>query len=712
MLRYSTMLKIICVWVIICLLPISSTVFAGTQGPDADGTIMYSQDFENNMDGCKKSPSGLPDSRVTRVADPLGQRGTVLKLLWQSGDDYRTSSGTNPRTEINVVDGYEWPRNQIVSIAWGQRFDTSVINATIAQVIGDNGPYWMLNADGTGKLSVMGVTGGSDFNYTLKTNQWNDFKVEWKGSTTNAYFKMWINGVQVLNKTGLSFSRSTVNMHTKFGIYNRDAGVEENNTRNCYLSNISIGNLSVPSTPTPVPTPTHTPGLSMIANLSVKDTANAADWSIQKNLQAGNTEYGDRTFTFTSVPSIVAGAEWVRTANDSKMYTTDPLVTFTVVQAADVYVAHNDMITAKPSWLSGWTDTGADLVNNESTPRTYSLYKKSYAANSTVSLGSNGDTSQGMYTVIVTTASTPTPTPTPTPIPTPTPTPVPGQSIITDLLVSDTANAADWSIQSNLQPGNTEYGDRTYTFTSVPSTVAGAEWIRTANDSKAYIGAALASFTVTRDCTVYVAHIDKITTKPSWLSGWTDSGSDLVDDEATPYTFSLYRKSYTANSTVTLGDNGSTSWGMYTVIVKPVLITNLSVNDTANAADWSIQNNLQPGNNQYGDRTYAFTSVPATVAGADWIRTAADSRTYTGSTLVTFTVNKDCDVYVAHSDSIEIKPSWLDNWVDSGYDLVNNESNPKIFSLYMKAFAAGSIVSFGDNGDTGSGMYTIIVKAR
>lgn len=138
-----------------------------------------------------------------------------------------------------------------------------------------------------------------------------------------------------------------------------------------------------------------------ITNLSVNDTANAADWSIQSNLQAGNTVYGDRTFLFSSVDSSVAGADWIRTANDSKAYTADPLVTFTVTRDADVYVAFNDMIATKPSWLAGWSDTGADLVDNESTPRTFSLYKKSFTANSTVSLGNNGDTSNGMYIVIV-----------------------------------------------------------------------------------------------------------------------------------------------------------------------------------------------------------------------------------------------------------------------------------------------------------------------
>lgn len=174
------------------------------------------------------------------------------------------------------------------------------------------------------------------------------------------------------------------------------------------------------------PTPTPTPSGALITDLVVNDTANAGDWSIRANLQTGDQQYGDRTYLFSSVPANVSGCNWIRTANDSKAYTSDPLVTFKVTQNADVLVAHNDLITTKPSWMSGWTDTGDNLTNNETTPRVFSLFKKYYPVNSTVSLGNNGSTAEGLYTVVVkpaSTTSTPTPTSTATPTPTPTPTP-------------------------------------------------------------------------------------------------------------------------------------------------------------------------------------------------------------------------------------------------------------------------------------------------
>src|SRR6185369_5979848 len=119
-----------------------------------------------------------------------------------------------------------------------------------------------------------------------------------------------------------------------------------------------------------------------ITNLSVKDTANAADWSIQPNLQVGNLVYGDRTFTFTTVPSLVAGSLWIRTANDSKTYTGNPAVTFSIGAAQDIYVGANDL-GPKPAWIDAtWTDSGQDIVTREAdgTSRTYSLYRKRFNA--------------------------------------------------------------------------------------------------------------------------------------------------------------------------------------------------------------------------------------------------------------------------------------------------------------------------------------------
>jgi hypothetical protein len=284
--------------------------------------------------------------------------------------------------------------------------------------------------------------------------------------------------------------------------------------------------------PDPYPSP--------IANLTVNDTANAADWSVQSNLQEGDLSYGDRTTTFSAIDFSVAGSNWIRPAQDSKAYTGSTLVSFTVKTDADVYVAHNDAITTKPSWLSTWTDTGKEIAGNG---LTYSLYKKTFTAGSTVSLGNNGHTSYAQYIVAVR----------------------PLAPVISDLAVYDTARMANWTVQQNLQTGDLSYGDRTVVFSSVPASVAGSDWIRPAMDSKAFTGSTLVSFKVNSAVNVYVAHNDAITTKPSWLSSWTDTGEDITGNGLT---YSLYRKSFAAGSTVTLGANGHTSYAQYLIAVK------------------------------------------------------------------------------------------------------------------------------------------------
>jgi hypothetical protein len=217
--------------------------------------------------------------------------------------------------------------------------------------------------------------------------------------------------------------------------------------RTLYFKFEGGGTTPTPS-PTPgTPTPTPTPGTFIITNMTVNDTANAVDWSIRGNIQAGNTEFGDRTYTITSLPAAYAGCDWIRSANDSKGYAGTSMVTFNVTVASDVLVAHDDRITTKPSWLSGWTDTGSDIIDDEGTYgiQTFSLYKKSFAANALVDLGPDGSAANyDMYYVIVksgaTATSTPTPTPattaTPTPTPTPTsaatPTPTPGTVTLID----------------------------------------------------------------------------------------------------------------------------------------------------------------------------------------------------------------------------------------------------------------------------------------
>ncbi len=143
---------------------------------------------------------------------------------------------------------------------------------------------------------------------------------------------------------------------------------------------------------------------------------------------------------------------------------------------------------------------------------------------------------------------------------------------------------------------------------------------------------------------------------------------------------------------------------------KP-LVSDLVINDKATAANWAIASNFQIGDQQYGDRAYAITKMPAAFAGSDWIRTAMDGKNFTGDVLLSFKVAADVEIFVAFDDRVVTKPAWFKDWVDTGEDIVNSEPTPTVFSIFKKSFPANSTVSLGQNGQSKTcGQYMVIVR--
>jgi hypothetical protein len=150
--------------------------------------------------------------------------------------------------------------------------------------------------------------------------------------------------------------------------------------------------------------------------------------------------------------------------------------------------------------------------------------------------------------------------------PTPPLTPLVQELIITGITAVSRENYG----LDTLDTGKLQYIDRSYTFSSVPSSYADLQYIRTANDDKASTGITFIEFDVNHDVTVYVAHDDRISPKPSWLASFTDTGDDLVGGGGT---FSLYANNFSAGH-ISLGgntgDGSSTLRSMYNVILEPL----------------------------------------------------------------------------------------------------------------------------------------------
>jgi hypothetical protein len=158
------------------------------------------------------------------------------------------------------------------------------------------------------------------------------------------------------------------------------------------------------------------------------------------------------------------------------------------------------------------------------------------------------------------------------------------------------------------------------------------------------------------------------------------------------------------------GDGGGGNIGEGTIITGNNLLASVTIMDTANADDWSVQNSLDTKLEMYGDRSYTINLVPAIIDGATWVQPANDSKGFSAATLASFSAKADVTVYIAHRDDITSKPAWLNAWQDSGADLTSSEQGGQLrFSLYQRAFNTGQMIELGSNGGGGQGMYIAIV---
>ncbi len=126
-------------------------------------------------------------------------------------------------------------------------------------------------------------------------------------------------------------------------------------------------------------------------------------------------------------------------------------------------------------------------------------------------------------------------------------------------------------VEGGMGSGATLYTDRAYLASSVPASLNGASYVRTANDDKSSSISNLISFTAEGAITVYVAYDVRATSLPGWLSGWSNTGLTLGTSTGN---FSLYSKAYASGSQITLGGNmatgasfPSTEFSMYFVII-------------------------------------------------------------------------------------------------------------------------------------------------
>ena len=287
-------------------------------------------------------------------------------------------------------------------------------------------------------------------------------------------------------------------------------------------------------------------------------------------------------------------------------------------------------------------------------------------------------------------------------------------NMIKNLLVKDTSNYLNWKFDTCLLTGDAVFGDRDFTYTSLPAELQGAESVLTACNSKNY-DADLATFTAGADMTLYIALDARQEAVPAWLDSYTKSNQTAVTSN--DVTFNLYTKQVKKGETVTLGTNGG-SYNLvnYTVMAKASAMTgnayvkNLQVNDTENSADWFLDENITTGSLLYGDREVTYAQLPAELQNTATIRTACDSKNLDAS-LAVFTAGMNETVYVLEDSRVTTIPEWLNQYTKTNLTVVG--SNDVTFNVYAKEVSQGDTVVLGTNGQiSGCVNYTVLIKAN
>jgi len=155
------------------------------------------------------------------------------------------------------------------------------------------------------------------------------------------------------------------------------------------------------------------------------------------------------------------------------------------------------------------------------------------------------------------------------------------------------------------------------------------------------------------------------------------------------------------------GGNETTSVMVPVTVVEPLggplNITNLSV---ASGRPYLIRvDSLQIGEKVYIDSWHKFTNVPNTLKGATYIQTANRDKRRTDASFLNFTVDQPVTVYVGHDVNISPKPSWLNNFTNTGMSLVTSDTT---LTLFSQSFPAGPITLGGNDGRK-KRMYSVVV---
>jgi len=115
------------------------------------------------------------------------------------------------------------------------------------------------------------------------------------------------------------------------------------------------------------------------------------------------------------------------------------------------------------------------------------------------------------------------------------------------------------------------------------------------------------------------------------------------------------------------------------------------------------------GDSVYSDETVALFSLPIRHTGAFWIRTVNADATNSDASYLTFTVDRDVNLYVCYDASASSVPTWLDDWDDTDEEVTAGDNS---YNIYRLPVAAGAVSLPGNQngGGNGSEQYLVFME--
>ncbi len=116
-------------------------------------------------------------------------------------------------------------------------------------------------------------------------------------------------------------------------------------------------------------------------------------------LHTGDHFYVDRDYQLETVPSELAPALWVKTANNDKFSTGDDFLRFKINKKVDLYVGYDERLTQIPNWLASWDTT--DLEIRSKTGALYRVFHTTADSGQVILGGNYGTDNSNMYLVLL-----------------------------------------------------------------------------------------------------------------------------------------------------------------------------------------------------------------------------------------------------------------------------------------------------------------------